>query len=513
MEMKLFNESIITEKILLDTSVEQGIDQSVTLPEYCADISRILKCHVVSGVSSTNVSGDRLVISGTSDIRLFYVDDNCANLQCYHQQVPFERAVTLSDPNCTMPFVTTSVKQEFCNCNAINQRRVDIHAAFSIKIKVSCQDVEQVLCDCQGCSTQIKKCDTDVLNRIAAVGRFFPVNETFETGQSNPPIKNIINCDASCCVKEIKVIPNKILVKGEIKAKILYCPDEKNSEPQYIESSFPTSHIIDVEGVLPEHLCNAKIKLGCVDFMPKNDVNGEFRMVEMSAKAFVEVVVYEKKEICLITDAYSTSDNLVCDSKHADIPSLLGKVDDTFMNRAVLEFPQLDITKIFDVFATSCTCNYKKSGSKVVLYGSVAVSLLYLSGDSSAGYIERSIDFEYDTNIETESESITCEPTVLPLNVDFSIRLSTAVEVRVEQHVNAIVADVSKRNVLVSINVDEEHPKKAPSDALTIYFASKGETVWDIARKFNSTKEAVFAENDLSDDVIKNNAVLIIPGV
>lgn len=513
MEMKLFSESIATEKIIVDTSVEQAVDCEISLPEYCSDILRILKCQITPGVASTNVSGDRLTISGTSCLRLFYADECNGAVRQFQQLLPFERTIDLPNNNCASPFVKTSVKMEFCNCRAINQRRVDVHAAFSIKARVSCQEVENMLVDCQGCGTQLRCKEREVVNRIGATCRNFTLEETFEIGQSKPTIKSILNTTAVCCVKEVKVITNKILVKGEVKTKVLYCPDKKEEEIEYIESVIPTSQIIDLEGITEEHLCCVSMQLGAVDISPKADLNGEYRMLELSGKLFIEITALEKRSMKLISDAYSTTDNLLCEEKLAEIPSMLANIDDTMLYKNVIEFSGIRLTKVFDVYVGGVTCNYKIIENKVLFYGVVTVNVLYADEENNACYIERPLDFEYNTGVECNDVTLDCRPEAVPLSLDYSIRSESTVEVRIEQKISGVMIRKSKEKFITAISVDEEHPKTFESSALTIYFASENELVWDIARKFNSTQEAIFAENNLTDEVIRKPVMLLIPGV
>lgn len=513
MEMKLFNQSIATEKIIMDTSVEQGIDCEISLPEYCSDILRILKCQITPGVSSTNVSGDRLTISGNANLRLFYADDCSGAVRCFQQQIPFERVVDLPNNDCASPYVQTDVRMEFCNCRAINQRRVDIHAAFSIKAKVSCQEIENMLVDCHGCGTQLRCKEMEAVNRIGATSRNFTLTEVFEINQGKPAIRSILNTCITCCVREVKVIPNKILVKGEVKIKALYCCDLKEESVETIETSIPTSQIIDLEGVTDQNICCVDLNMGAVDVTPKADLNGEYRMMELCGKLFVGIVAYEKRSVKLIRDAYSTANNLAFEETLAEIPSLLANVDETILSKGTLDFGQIKISKIIDIYSSAYHCKYKVVSECIVLYGNVTVNVLYADDSGDTAYIERTVDFEYNTNIQCGERMIECNPKVIPLNLDYSIQGSSMIEVRVEQRVQAVIISKTKEKFITSIEVDEEHPKTLSSAALTIYFAAENESVWEIARKFNSTKEAIKEENDISDDVIRRPLMLLIPGV
>jgi len=48
---------------------------------------------------------------------------------------------------------------------------------------------------------------------------------------------------------------------------------------------------------------------------------------------------------------------------------------------------------------------------------------------------------------------------------------------------------------------------------LTLYFAAKDESLWDIAKKFRSRTELIQQENQLTEDVLRQQTILLIPGV
>ena len=66
--------------------------------------------------------------------------------------------------------------------------------------------------------------------------------------------------------------------------------------------------------------------------------------------------------------------------------------------------------------------------------------------------------------------------------------------------------------MVTQANADESQPKeKDTKAALTIYFAKAGEDVWDIARRYYTSVEAVKNENDITEDRLDKERMLLIP--
>ena len=54
---------------------------------------------------------------------------------------------------------------------------------------------------------------------------------------------------------------------------------------------------------------------------------------------------------------------------------------------------------------------------------------------------------------------------------------------------------------------------KRNNNAITIYFPNNEESLWGIARRYNTTVEAIAKENDLTGDTTENLKILFIPAV
>ena len=48
---------------------------------------------------------------------------------------------------------------------------------------------------------------------------------------------------------------------------------------------------------------------------------------------------------------------------------------------------------------------------------------------------------------------------------------------------------------------------------LTLYFAKKNESVWDIAKSFLTDSKLIIDENELTSDIIDTRRVLLVPGM
>ena len=74
---------------------EQPVDIELSLPDYCPDIERILKCRICPGITSGVITGDRLDVDGNVTVRLYYLDSKKQAVRLCEHTRPFSCSFTL----------------------------------------------------------------------------------------------------------------------------------------------------------------------------------------------------------------------------------------------------------------------------------------------------------------------------------------------------------------------------------------------------------------------------------
>ena len=72
MEYRVMKGEIPVCETILDTSAEQPIDLDFSLPDYCPDIQKILKCQIYPTITEQTIS-DRLDVEGEVLVKLLYL--------------------------------------------------------------------------------------------------------------------------------------------------------------------------------------------------------------------------------------------------------------------------------------------------------------------------------------------------------------------------------------------------------------------------------------------------------
>lgn len=508
MDFNMEKQGINRIEAVYEGSVEQPVDCDVTLPDYCPDIMRILRCTITPGIASAGASGDRITAEGTAVVRVIYVSDS-GKISCYEQTLPFSKSVNvsgLSEDVC----VRASASAQYCNCRAVNQRRADIHGCIAISFTVTSVKKQEILCGAKGAGVQLRKKNIKVSDIICRLEKMFILNEVKELDEESPAVLRILYTRALARVTEVKAITNKILLKGEVWAKITYCADD--GQVCCVEHTMPISQIIEAQGV-DENTDNCvHLEVCSFEAVPKADSAGEMKLMDITARVSAFVTSCREKELETVCDAYSTEYEADCEKQMMSLETLSGTFSDICLCRGGLEAPEA-VAEIIDVWCTGVTEKAFVVSGKVKISGSFGVCVIYQNADSQPCMAEKAIDYEYERDVAVQGQNARCEPWVYPGECVASAGGSGKIEIKAEINISAEIYEVSEDRVISGIAVDEGKVRQNTAAALTIYYSEQGESVWNIARRYNTTVEAVMNENGLDSETVGSRRMLLIPSV
>jgi len=511
MDLKVTKFGVTVGDIIYDQMSEQSIDTEFTLPDYCPDISRILKCRVKTRVSSKSINGTQIAIDGIVYFNLIFADGE-NKINSYEYSMPFNKNIDIGD-SAEYAVVNVRAKQNYMNCRAVNPRKVDLHGAVGLFVKVTARKTTQIISDVDDREIQQKLGMTNATIPMGTSEKHLIVEDEIELGQGKPSIRSLIRCDARAVINETKIISNKAIIKGELMVSALYCPDT-DGRPQLLESTIPFSQIMDVDGITEECECDTSIEVVSLNLKPRTGINGEVRNLMLEAKLCVCVTAYCNNEVPVLFDAFSTKYNSDIVKEDVAFEKIISQINERYSCKKTLEFSENAIGTVMDLWCESQVGNIKKDNKNLIINGTVEICILAYDSDDMPVYYERPVEYEYTFELENLPSIMKCDPQVEAIAASYTLFDSSRLEARIELNISAAVFDVSKITLVTDISVNENSPKKRQNDiALIIYYADSGENIWDIARKYNTSPKHICSINDIKGDNVIQDKMLLIPCV
>ncbi len=507
MSVELTSKSIGLGEIYFDNFVEQAIDCDITLPDYCPDIMRILKCSVQNSVSNSKIIGDRATADGNAKIRIVYADEK-NKIFCYEQDYPFSRYAEL---NCAYDnaVLCCRAKTEYVNCRAVSKRRVDVHGMVSLRFKVSGSRQDTLISDALGDGIQLKRKGLDVDDVVALAVKCFELSQVENVGDQNSGIGKVLDAYAAPILNESKLIKGKILLKGELVVRVVYCADSSENETSTLSCNIPFNEIVEAAAVTDECRIDAKLTVNQISAEPKTDNDGEYRYMNINADVSAEITAYTTQQIKVVTDAYSTDNDIDLKYSPMDFKCHSQSFNDTLMCKQSLDISSLNPQKIYAYTHSAPDYKCRFDGDKMIVEGKISVSLVVIDTDGVPVLCEREAELQYERSVEG-AECMICEPQLEIGGCSCTLTGDGKADFKAEICIFAAVFKSVREKVITSLEVKEGTGKNKKS-ALVIYFCSGGESLWDIARKYSTTVEEIMAENELTADYLENKTMLMIP--
>lgn len=508
MEFQKITGKIGTVQTVFDETSEHPLDCVFTLPEYLPDIANVLKCIIRPVMQSHQIGGDRVMAEGSAEIRVLYLDEEQKQIYSFEMTQPFSSAFTVHDLIGT-DTVEVSVKMNYVNCRATGPRRVDIHGALTVQLTVKRQAETEVLTAIEDEELCFK--EETVAYSVPAVKaeKVFGMNEVVDLGNGGEHAQMPVRTQACIQIEECHLFPGKAIVKGETVIKVVCSTDVPNGEPADFCYRIPFSQIVDADGLQEDSLCDCKARLLVCDIRPTQNPNGETKLLSVTLKIAVSLCAYVAGEETVLTDAYHTRYALNTVTEPMQIEQITSISRDMAEASCELECPMGADGKIVDLWWEEPTVSAKAEEDSCRIDGQTVFCMIAADENGGLSYYERpaTLSVTFPGNDDMAA-------TMTILNAQ-AVKSGDRLTVHAQVQLCRVCTQKRSLSVITDLSADETVPF-TPAEGMErcgmkVYFAQAGETVWEIAKAQHIRKDALLAENELTEDCLSSPTMLLIP--
>ena len=493
-----------------ETTAELSLEADLNLPDYCPEIQRILKCCVTPHINSVQNASGRVTVQGNAEIKLIYVGDN-GKIAAFEQNYPIQKFCENNNltSDCA---VSAKINVNYVNCRAVNSRRVDVRTMLTFVFGAKKKREENILCCAEGAGVQTVEENCNFASLTGVCEKMFSLNEVIEIEKDRNPVLQILNVSSSAVATEIKVINNKALVRGECAVKIYYISENDNAV-ENIEHSMPISQIIEMDGVDENSFTALKLSVCSSQALTKVDSSGDMKLIDISVNISANMTAFEEQKISFIKDAYSTDFEMQSVTKSFELLSKNDSFNTSFTNKVVLESIGVSVDCVLCVWCSDLKYAFSTKDKKCLLGGTYSANVIYKDAEGKIDIIQKTVDFEYLLKTAEEAERNVCFGDVTISGCACNVAADSRLDFKTEISISGIVLSSTIIRYISNIDINEASPKQCDNSALTVYFSEKGEKLWDIARRYNTTVQAIASENDINEDYINEERMILIPKV
>lgn len=508
MEEKCLKTPVYTFETIFKDSAEVPVDIDFNLPDYCPEVSRILKCRAVARISSKSAEGRSITVDGSVTVTVIYSDES-NTLNSYEYQYPFSKNFESAE-DVSGAVINARAKCEYINCRAVTERKIDIHGAVGVYVTAQNRKMREIICDVDDENIEVLRSSAPATMPVSQAEKYILLEEEIDIGNSQPDIRCLIRYDAAVSISERKLLAGKAMIKGETVVNLLYCTEQGEAQP--LDSKIPFSQLIELEGAGEDCECETEAYIAYLEVKPKFNSFGESRSFSLDGKICLKAEAYCDNDVEVITDAYSRKYDSQILSEDICFNKMVSNIKDEFNCKERIELSDGSLSRIEDLWCEVKSENAVFEGDCLVASGTVSANIIAVDESGTPAYYEKPIEYTYRYKLPVNGDNLRADVSVVVLSSSYNIAGDHSVEIKPQMAVDAKIYECKTVSLVNDIKTDENKPiNRAGRGAMTVYFAESGEKIWDIARKYFADISEVKRLNNIENDTLANDTMILLP--
>ncbi len=508
-----------------DGTVPSELSADYILPDTYPDVKKILRVRARPVLIGRYISGRKLEFSGAVDyIVLFSADgENGESLHCVHFAGDFESSLgeleNLDSADiCLTPSIGT------LNVRLSNPRKLAIRCTISTDVKIC--SMLPCTAKCEGARTIEEELALERLSETVTAKRQrtftaepLRISENLEPDSTLPPIDEIVTCDITIHFHEAKPIyaadDFTISLKGEAVTDFLYKSQSEAGNYRSFSRKIPIAYIVGAEEFKENFAdCRPETITAYASAVP-TEINavvaensyGERRIIELDMTSDVNVHIIGGEEIPLTLDAYSVERESECVMNDFDCEAPSKVI---FSNFSISENLSLDGVNlpdgasVVDAATTINTNSVLIERGRAVMNSTATVSCILADSSGNFSVSDFTVPIRCEMNVGEINEPFASQ--CLANVSDLRTRLDTdRISFDFEVSLCTELFERSRRRTVETVKLIGEGRAASRESALTLCYPSKDDTLWNVAKRYNTTVSALEAANR------QGSRVLLIP--
>lgn len=502
MELKVFKDTLAAAGGCYDAKAELPVETEILIPDYLPQVFKIVKCFVSLVVLQKQILNGRITLDGYLRCTVCYQAEEEQSLCQTEQKLPFTRTIDLAPAQAGDGQIQVGGEVEYLNCRAVNQRRIDVRGAYALSLRLVCTAAQEVVTAVSDCGAEQKTALLSGIRPAANLDKLITCEEEAAFPETPAAVLDIAGVGL---VEEVKVISGKAVVKGKIQTRVLY-----RTGPGYqletLRREVPFNHIVDLENVGEDCTCFASVEpVGCTLMA------GQEGQTSLSVSALLHLRAWRRVECYGVADAFSTRYELKETRQTVTMEQLAANLDEQVETSVVGTLPD-ENAELLQCFVTLSPLELTEAGGFVQLRGRAMAHLLCMNSLGEIDCYDKAFEYTLPHTLEGESGQYRAECWAAPAQVSWS-RTGGEVTVKASLQVTGLVMQRQTVSVLSDLACGEPLERPDPEVALRIYYARKGETLFDIAKRYHVSPNAIQQCNRLEGPALEQDVRLLVPMV
>lgn len=505
MPLELIKSPLKVCKIAGENIFSTVVEEDINVPDANPDLYKILAPSAVVMIKDCEVMTDKVMVNGQVLISILYAADlEGKPMSNMDVTANFSQSIDIPGAKAKMRETVNAVVQ-LVDCHMINSRKLNIKVIMDLNCKVEDISDLELATDIRGLSDIQLLREPCHVKQVAGYNKDeYEFNEELQLPSDKPTIDKILKADYKVIVRDEKLAEGKVEISGVLGVSVLYRAADELQSLNSSEFEVPFTQYIEIPAAERDMECATENSLKECYLEVGEDTNGERRVLNLYMLLRINAKVYKATEQDMVVDAYSPTSITELGKEMYRIDEHVGKCKSNIIIKETMSIKHGDpeIEKIIYVNVLPVINEVKLMDDKVMVEGMLDCVAVYETSYSAEpmSIISEQIPFRHFMDIPGTKLGMHFMVGCSKDSVAASQINSEIIELRI---ILCISAEVMKQTEKRLVNKLEEKEgvsvdyNKIP--AVTVYMVQKGDTLWSIAKRYNTTVDALVRLNGIEN--------------
>ncbi len=515
MQIDFQKEAINVSEMKANQSVTLLVEGDVIVPDIKPDIKEILLTEASAVITNQNYADGKLNIAGVASVKILYIPEGeGAGPKSIDTKFDFKDALEFPDDEGLE--ISARALTEHIEFSLINSRKLNVKLVVSVSARgYHRQELTLLTGAAEDSPVEVRTRQISAYQVVADTARELVVTEALEIPSAKPDADEIIKLDVKAVKGDCKIMSGKILLKGALVINSLYAGIDPEAGVQCMEHELPFSEIVDIEGLGEDCLCNVTYEVKDIFYTLKEDLNGDPRVISLDVLLRANIMASKTQEVTVIDDCYSTKGRAEISRRRVVMDELLCEGVSHLSLKEILTIPE-EAPAAGAVFSLRCKPKVQELqvvDEKLVIRGKLIAFVLYGGAEADASMCSTvgEFDFEHSVPADGANEGVFCECGVTDQSVSFTLNAASEIELRCVLEFYTRAVKKMELDIISGCELIEDEPEAEPARGLVIYFAQRGDSLWDIAKRYRTGMDKIKQLNQMDSGQILAGQKILIP--
>ena len=505
MNAETTKDSLCVNQIITQKSNNFMIEDDAIVPDIKPDILNAISTSGTICIYKKEIQNGKVKVEGKINTYImYYADTEDGYIRSLNTNLDFSQSFNIPEAQEGMD-LNLDLSIRSIDCKVLNGRKVNIKAIVDVNITILANEKVDF----------IKQVDN--IKDIQLLNESFRINSLIGKGETKTYAKDTIKLDVADNLSEVmktnfriinsdvKISYNKVLVKSDLEAKVLYLTDDNRINS--VETIIPIMGFIDIQDVTEDNICDVEYEICNVIVDPKN---AEEHAIYVEVEIKIYCAAYKNNELNIVQDLYSPNVELNFTQKQIQAMQSKENLQDVCSIRSKQVMTELNGEKIYDVDILPIITNQTILQDKILYEGEVKLNFVY-STNNSTGIETKEISLPFNFNMQCPNiTQVTSVNTRMEIGLqNFVITSDNSVDIKIDLIFKVSMSNNANINIIDNIEINENNIINKYS--MVVYFVKPGDSLWKIAKKFGSTVNAIAETNGIEqvDNIVVGQQLFI----